>query len=519
MKNAVYYFVMVAVVIGLITPVLAEQKPIAVVDYKIIIDGETKKIKNSIVSIDDWTYLPLREIAESLNLYVVWDEENKLIKISDIGIIYETDSPVFSLPEVMTADVVDYRVKVNGYVRQLSNQIYLINERTYLPLREISEILNFQVDWDENNRSVIINTPLQKEEQKEFLPFIKDNLYGYMDELGNVVISPKYAYAFEFSEGLAAVADANELFGYIDVEGNLVIPHRYRMAQRFSEGLAVVDIGNEEFETTKEYEANYNYGEDYEEMLWLPHNGNYKYIDKEGHFVFEDAFLLAEDFQGSLALVGAEEKGQLMYSYIDKQGKSKATFKENVGKMSSFKNGVAIIQHGKDYKVINQDCDTVLEVKGYNSFVLNDNFITAQKDNRYGVLDLEGNIIIDFKYGYLSEYSDGLFVFNNYDEGGRMSETEKRYGYLDIHENIIIEPIFKSADPFLVGKAAVLVEQNAKYLTWSFINKKGKFVSANFQGEALFPTPNGRLMLFREGRGRYINSQGEIVEPKFENTQ
>lgn len=67
-----------------------------------------------------------------------------------------------------------------------------------------------------------------------------DELYGFADALGKVVIPYQWKDARAFSEGLAAVQDANAYQGYIDMTGKLVIPCQWVSVRPFSEGLAAV---------------------------------------------------------------------------------------------------------------------------------------------------------------------------------------------------------------------------------------------------------------------------------------
>ncbi len=69
-----------------------------------------------------------------------------------------------------------------------------------------------------------------------------ETLYGFIDESGSEVIPAKYADAWSFSNGYAAVKDAaTGLWGYIDVNGSLVIPFLYDSVTNFTqEGLADV---------------------------------------------------------------------------------------------------------------------------------------------------------------------------------------------------------------------------------------------------------------------------------------
>jgi len=118
---------------------------------------------------------------------------------------------------------------------------------------EVEKFHNGVAEVKVNNEKFFINTkgekveaPIEKIEQEveeEVLlkAFEENGLYGYKDKAGNIVIKPKYQYAMDFSDGLAAVK-LNNRWGYIDIEGNLVIQLKYDDAWMFEDGLAVVGI-------------------------------------------------------------------------------------------------------------------------------------------------------------------------------------------------------------------------------------------------------------------------------------
>jgi len=69
-----------------------------------------------------------------------------------------------------------------------------------------------------------------------------NKLYGFIDPSGNTIIEPQFNYAYNFSEGLAAV-ELNGKYGYcyIDKKGNVVVElENCIQANRFSEGLAAI---------------------------------------------------------------------------------------------------------------------------------------------------------------------------------------------------------------------------------------------------------------------------------------
>lgn len=64
--------------------------------------------------------------------------------------------------------------------------------------------------------------------------------YGFKDKSGKVVVAATYDEVLEFSEGLAAVS-LDELWGYIDPKGELVIPMELERAFSFEKGFAEVE--------------------------------------------------------------------------------------------------------------------------------------------------------------------------------------------------------------------------------------------------------------------------------------
>ncbi|MCS6822853.1 MAG: WG repeat-containing protein [Cytophagaceae bacterium] len=69
--------------------------------------------------------------------------------------------------------------------------------------------------------------------------FKKDNLYGFIDPYGNVVIAPKYSDCLPFSDEMAAVYLRGK-WGYIDKNESLSVQPYYKQALPFRNGAALV---------------------------------------------------------------------------------------------------------------------------------------------------------------------------------------------------------------------------------------------------------------------------------------
>lgn len=117
------------------------------------------KIKTNDVApkiINDRTMLPARFVAESLGAVVEWDGDKQLVTIT--GKNLKTNEDVTILITIGT----EYAV-VNGENVKLDSPAFIENDRTYTPIRFISEHLGASVEWFENEQKVIITKNLSAE--------------------------------------------------------------------------------------------------------------------------------------------------------------------------------------------------------------------------------------------------------------------------------------------------------------------------------------------------------------------
>ena len=86
-KQWLFLFVMI-----LFVPVVSAQnhttKNALAVRYPLMLNGQEYQMKNAMFLVDDYTYLPIREIGELFQMYIAWDSAEKTINISSIGIIH-----------------------------------------------------------------------------------------------------------------------------------------------------------------------------------------------------------------------------------------------------------------------------------------------------------------------------------------------------------------------------------------------------------------------------------------------
>ena len=103
---------------------------------------------------------------------------------------------------------------------------------------------------------------------------------GFKNEKGEFEISPKYFKAFEFNEGVAAVAEKSKEFYFINELGEKIFDNTYYYSNGFSNGLAKVVTSKIEEDPT----VHSRWGVDY----YIPPTAEWGYIDTKGNEYWED---------------------------------------------------------------------------------------------------------------------------------------------------------------------------------------------------------------------------------------
>lgn len=75
---------------------------------------------------------------------------------------------------------------------------------------------------------------------------LEEEMYGYINKTGKIVLSPQFHFAGDFYNGVA-VARKDGAYGYINRKGEFVIPPVYDFAHDFRDNIAKVNDGKEEY--------------------------------------------------------------------------------------------------------------------------------------------------------------------------------------------------------------------------------------------------------------------------------
>ncbi|MBQ7876307.1 MAG: hypothetical protein IJ316_03370 [Clostridia bacterium] len=139
MKKIISLFVVLCIVLSVV-PVMAEDDVITLTVNGVVVETDTAPyIKN------DRTMVPMRAIFEALGALVTWNDDTKTAR----GVKGETTV------EITVGENLIYK---NGEAVVLDCVAEIVNDRTFVPVRAISEAFGATVTWDNDNRTVNIFT-------------------------------------------------------------------------------------------------------------------------------------------------------------------------------------------------------------------------------------------------------------------------------------------------------------------------------------------------------------------------
>ncbi|MDD2402116.1 MAG: stalk domain-containing protein [Clostridia bacterium] len=115
------------------------------IKYKVKLEGQELKFDQEPVMRDGRILVPLRKIFESMDISVSWDEKVQTIRASKDG-------------KVVKMTVGENIAEINGVNYDFDVAPIVLNGRTLVPVRFIAESYGAKVDWDGDNRTVIINS-------------------------------------------------------------------------------------------------------------------------------------------------------------------------------------------------------------------------------------------------------------------------------------------------------------------------------------------------------------------------
>lgn len=399
-------------------------------------------------------------------------------------------------------DLEEFLVKFpnSAYLADIENALYRIQvvqgtqEELYAFVKRYPNNINAPQAWEllyaqftsdqrtesyTNFKKQFPEFPFQEKVSNDFerarirlFPVVENELWGFADSTGKVLIPYQFNDAEYFSENLALVQIDGKK-GFVNKNGFRVISPKFKEAEAFVNGLAIVETDSASgiINTRGEWIVKpiyYSISGPYGNFYRVENGEKYGIVDRFGNSITEIKYDDLEGFSEGKAAFALEG----LAGFIDTTGKEiiPAQFEE----AGLFINGIAKVMI----------------------------------EQKYGLINGEGKFIVNPKYARISNLNEGLYFVSG----------EKKCSYIDPNGNLVIKPADICAGPVMgiegFQDGLARIERKGKI---GFIDKKGKLViPANLEQAGYFS--NGLAPFRKKKKWGYINKSGKIViEPIFEN--
>jgi hypothetical protein len=256
-----------------------------------------------------------------------------------------------------------------------------------------------------------------------------------------------------------------ELWGYMDLDGSIVLEPKWRLADRFSEGLAAVSV-----EKSAPFPMSPYLNPLRESGLLF--SGKFNYINVKGETIVSGNFHAARPFgEAGLAAVWivAEEEADKpaeKWAFVRRDG-SIFVPGDFLERLAEFRDGRLVTT------------DAIYNAQGEKIFSAPENFRLVDAKDDSGVCLLIGSLngphrLVHRKSGkcYGPDLRYNLGRSQGFSEGFACVGTEaKAYGYIDRSGKMVIEPRFRSFSNFNSGYISISNHETKKIEYW---NRKGK---------------------------------------------
>ncbi len=135
-------------------------------DITIWVDGKQIPADTEPFLVQSRTFVPLRAIAEALGRSVSWDDPTNRVIIGPPStesappdITEEGVVPTAPGSQTIEVSYRDISIWVDGKQISPDTEPFLVQSRTFVPLRAIAEALGRSVSWDDPTNRVIIGPP------------------------------------------------------------------------------------------------------------------------------------------------------------------------------------------------------------------------------------------------------------------------------------------------------------------------------------------------------------------------
>ena len=280
----------------------------------------------------------------------------------------------------------------------------------------------------ENLKKVFVTEDIIATNASEgFVIYSSNNKKGYINITTGDKIGAVFDAVYDFSEGLAAV-QMGSATGFINTSGELVIPCEYsnNAIYQFKSGMCNVMTGSREDGTLKAFYINKNgermFGEEYDYCMPFSENRAFVCVGSEWHIINEKG----------------QRVGELSFGPYEKT--VPAVFSED---------RAVVVTDGK-YGMVDLDGQYVVEPKYEQISGITEGGAVFKQNGLYGYMKLDGSIMITPRYESLSSFKNGLAVFSD----------DHKYGVVDRAATVVVKAEYEKISLLDNGLIRIYLNDN-----------------------------------------------------------
>lgn len=354
--------------------------------------------------------------------------------------------------------------------------------------------------------------------QREVCYFEKDGLIGLMQANGKMLLEPRFTKVSPFYFNIAVVEE-NGLLGAITSEGEILVDPVQQWDSLYFPITANDNVMHHE---VLEYEKDRKYGfvtldGNIHEAVWdyispfvngtaiVKSNGQYNLINTQGMLLCPEWYAKINFDYEQLSSTFLAQDNQGKYGALGPAGEVLLSFEWDSIKKAD---DCYIVEKEKKKGILNSNGElrTSLNWDNISSlYVENGDPLIAQKDGKYGFIDLDGNEVIPFLWDKVYAFSQGIAKV----------EKDHLYGYINKGGEYII-PLQKmnSYDYFDSDDTVRFVDIEDPD-QWGYMDRNGNVLcKVNYQYYTGVPIKQEGLNVVTEnGKAGYMEINGEMAIP------
>lgn len=198
-------------------------------DAKVLVNGEYIEMDQKPIFRDDRILIPVRAVGEALKCKVEWDHDTQTATLNSGATELKITIGENEMKKInISRNPIDILIS-------LEVPAFIENGRTMLPLRAVSEALFLDVDWDEEERTVVINNKYDfiGIETAGYIRVDIGDKMGFMDIDGNIVIPIEYendgAFGYVQGNGTYAIVKKDGKYGAVDMDNKTLVNFSYTL--------------------------------------------------------------------------------------------------------------------------------------------------------------------------------------------------------------------------------------------------------------------------------------------------